>query len=420
MKLCIYEDDMYKNFLPLSWTRPVYFLRCGIRSLSDKIEDSFPDLKPAYLCRDYLKDTVIEETDAPVNEFDDDNYLFINGRAVFGKEIALQIPQDRENVIFCSDDREIGAILTPENVKVVKKNAGSSLDFRKLLPDLSVEPIEAEYVEYPWDLLNKNGQEIKRDFEELLSETGSTVGTTLYQDHHGTFQVVNGKNVSIADSAIIKPGVVLDAENGPILISPGAEILANAVIEGPVFIGENSVIKAGARIYGSTSIGESCKVGGEVSTSIIHSFSNKQHDGFLGNSYLGKWVNLGADTNTSNLKNNYKNVTVTIEGKPVDTGTLFLGTIMGDHSRTGINTMLNTGTSVGFCCNIFGGEFPPKYIPSFSWGGSKGLTEYRFEKAMETAQHVVSRRKKKLSLAFERLSEYIFAATAEERAGYSR
>ena len=200
------------------------------------------------------------------------------------------------------------------------------------------------------------------------------------------------ENVFLADSARIMPGVVIDAESGPVWIDDHVQIMPQAVLEGPLSIGKNSIIKVGAKIYENTTIGPVCKVGGEVEQSIFQSYSNKQHDGFLGHSYLGSWINLGADTNNSDLKNNYSSISVILNKQKIETGKRFLGTIIGDHSKTAINTMINTGSIIGVCCNIFGGDFPPKYIPSFSWGGSAGLQDYHFDKAIEVAQIVMERR----------------------------
>jgi UDP-N-acetylglucosamine diphosphorylase/glucosamine-1-phosphate N-acetyltransferase len=213
----------------------------------------------------------------------------------------------------------------------------------------------------------------------------------------------------------VKPGVVLDAEGGPIYIGKKAKVFPNAVIEGPAFIGDGSMIKIGAKIYENTSIGEVCKVGGEVEGSIIHSYSNKQHDGFLGHAYLGMWVNLGADTNNSDLKNNYGSVRVMINGEEVNSGSMFVGLTMGDHSKAGINTMFNTGTVVGVSSNVFGAGFPPKYIPSFAWGGAEGIETYDIARALEVAQRVMGRRKMQLSGAEEKVLREVFALTARER-----
>ena len=194
-----------------------------------------------------------------------------------------------------------------------------------------------------------------------------------------------------------------------------ATVFPNAVVEGPVFLGEKAQIKSCARIYENVSIGKVSKVGGEVEDSIILPYSNKQHSGFIGHAYLGNWVNLGADTNCSDLKNNYGTVKAYVNGEVVNSGSQFLGVIMGDHSKTAINTMFNTGTTVGFSCNIFGAGFPDKYIPSFSWGGSDAVTTYDIERSIETAKRVMQRRSKDMHESEEKLFRKIFDLTKKER-----
>ena len=227
--------------------------------------------------------------------------------------------------------------------------------------------------------------------------------------------MLNQHNIFIGEGSVIKSGAVIDAEDGPVYIGKNVKVMPNAVIAGPCFIGDNSIIKIGAKIYENTSIGECCKVGGEVEGSIIHSFANKQHDGFLGHSYISQWCNLGAGTNTSDLKNNYSNVKVMLNGKEIDTGSMFVGLIMGDHSKSSINTMFNSGTICGVSSNIFGSGFPSKNIPSFSWGGSESLTEYKLEKAVEVAKEVLKRRNVEFTEVDEKLFNKIFEMTSSQR-----
>jgi UDP-N-acetylglucosamine diphosphorylase/glucosamine-1-phosphate N-acetyltransferase len=191
--------------------------------------------------------------------------------------------------------------------------------------------------------------------------------------------------------------------------------MAGAAIEGPACVGAESRIKMLAKIYGGSTIGPACKVGGEVKDSIIHAYSNKQHDGYLGHSYVGQWCNLGAGTNTSDLKNNYSTVRVAVEGREVDTGSLFAGLFMGDHSMCGINTMFNTGTVVGVGSNVFGGGFPPKDIPAFAWGGAGGLAEHDFEKFCQSAARIMARRRCEFTAAQRTLLEYVFHQTRARR-----
>jgi UDP-N-acetylglucosamine diphosphorylase/glucosamine-1-phosphate N-acetyltransferase len=191
--------------------------------------------------------------------------------------------------------------------------------------------------------------------------------------------------------------------------------MSQSVIQGPAYIGKNSIVKIGAKIYHETTVGEVCKVGGEIENAIFQSYSNKQHDGFLGHAYLGRWVNLGAATNNSDLKNNYAKISVKHNGRVVDTGLQFLGLIMGDHSKTAIGTLFNTGTIVGVSSNIFGAGFQPRAIPSFAWGGSEFIKEYKLEKALEVAEIVMSRRNKKLTDAMKTLFSDVFKFTEHER-----
>ncbi|UCH85357.1 MAG: hypothetical protein JSW50_06620, partial [Candidatus Latescibacterota bacterium] len=210
-------------------------------------------------------------------------------------------------------------------------------------------------------------------------------------------KMVGEDNVVIGEGVVVKPGVVLDASSGPIFINDGASIMANAMVLGPAYIGRSSLVKSGAKILEGTSIGDVCKIGGEVDETIFGDYSNKQHDGFLGHSYIGEWVNIGAGSNNSDLKNNYSAVRMWSAGTARETGRQFLGLIMGDHTKAGIGTLFNSGTVVGFNCNLYGSEMVQKFVPSFSWGHGSEMVEYQLEKAMLTAQVVMERRNIKFS-----------------------
>ena len=245
---------------------------------------------------------------------------------------------------------------------------------------------ELTLIEKPSDIFAYNGDILKSDFYRKTKNFHTT------EFDEGVF--TKGSEIFIEDGAKLNH-CVLNAEDGPIYISSGAEVMEGSLIRGPFFLGEHSSVKMGAKIYGPTSIGKHCKVGGEVNNSIIHDYSNKGHDGFLGNSVIGSWCNLGADTNTSNLKNTYDEVKVWDYSREaiVPTGRQFHGLIMGDHSKAGINTMFNTGTVVGMCANVYGGGFPDKFVPSFSWGSpDKGFVSFRMDKAEEMATAMMKRR----------------------------
>ncbi len=410
--ICIFEDEQCENLLPLTYFRPVYDLRCGILSLRGKILRAYPGSSQVLHCRPYLADLVREQNPGTnVNVVSGGRALFVNGRLIAGRALAKRIPLKGNDVVFLAGESVVAARVSGDRLAALKQAMDAGPLTRAHFASIPHEAVDERLVRYPWDLVAANGAEIVSDFA-MLAGRKSRVRGKVYPGAN----LVSKKDIFIGDGAKVKPGVVLDAENGPIWIGSNALVFPHAMIEGPAFVGDGSAIKAGAKIYENTSIGEVCKVGGEVEASIIHSYSNKQHDGFLGHSYLAMWVNLGADTNNSDLKNNYGNVKVVINGAPVDSGSMFVGLTMGDHSKSGINTMFNTGTVVGVSSNVFGADFPPKSIPSFCWGGAKSLAVYDLEKALEVARRVMARRKRTLSERESTVFRTIFERTREERA----
>ena len=406
--VCIFEDKSYLQLLPLVYLKPVYQLRCGMVSLQEKIVRNYPQSRIRLFCRDYLAPVLSEEINYPVNEcLPGRGCLFINGRLL----LSAPIPVEGDEEIGIKEDAVVYARLSVENSSSISPQTVLASDFINQLKDKGVKivQVEASLINYPWDLIRHNAEQLREDFK-LLAPQPDIKG----QVHKGAF-VLNEKEVYIGQGTKIAPGVVLDAEKGPIYIGRDATVLPHAVIEGPAFVGDKSLIKTGAKIYKGTSIGEVCKVGGEVEESIIHGYSNKQHYGFLGHAYLGTWVNLGAGTTISNLKNNYRNVRVYLEGKWMDTGLMFLGPAIADHAKTGINSMLAAGTVVGVGANIFGGGFLPKFIPSFSWCEEGNMVAYQLEKFIETAGKAMARRNKQLSLTDEDLIREVFELTRMER-----
>ena len=410
--VCLFESPVYSTLLPLVYLRPVYDLRCGILTLREKAGLCYPGIPFSLFCRTYLEEVIKQQnTDLQVNQISGNNCLFINGQVIVDNNFVNQVSLDGEDTVYFSGNILAAVKLSGKNLELIRYK---SPDFFTLLnfKNLPQKNIGVKFINYPWELVNNNGEQIVSDFKLLTSKSnGKNIKGTVYE---GAF-LLNKENIFINEGSKIKPGVVLDAETGPIYIGKNVLVYSNAVIEGPAYIGDNSRIKIGAKIYENTSIGPSCKVGGEVEESIIHSFSNKQHDGFLGHAYLGSWVNLGADTNNSDLKNNYSNVKVIINGEKIDSGSLFAGLIMGDHSKAGINTMFNTGTVAGVSSNIFGAGFPDKYIPSFSWGGSGSMITYNLQKSIETAKRVMKRRNVEMTSADEKLFQKVFELTGQER-----
>lgn len=410
LHICLFEDEFHSRLFPLVYFRPVYNLRCGIFSLREKVQHAYPKAKLLLHCRPYLADVMrLRYPQFSVNWLPNESILFINGRAIVDKKFAKNIPLNGDDVVYCKGNTIVAARVSGETIKNIQKRLNNSLSLSDFA-GIKMQEIDATVIDYPWDLIKHNGEQIRADFA-VAKKTSNGVKMKKYN----AVYLLNSKEIKIGEGAIIKPSVVIDAEDGPVYIGKNVTIMPFSVITGPAYIGNNTIIKAGAKIYHNTSIGPMCKVGGEVEDSIIHSYSNKQHDGFLGHSYLGSWVNLGAGTTTSDLKNNYSTVKVEINGKALDTGMQFVGLIMGDHSKTAINSAINTGTIAGVSSNIFGLGFPPKFIPSFAWGGAELFTTYSLNKALDVARKVMARRKINLSEAEEQLFKAIFDCTNEER-----
>ncbi|MBA3532164.1 MAG: GlmU family protein [Ardenticatenales bacterium] len=397
-QIILFEDQAAARFLPLAWTRPVFDLRCGLWTLCEAIEQSYGQKASALFVRDFLAEAVRERTGLPVNRAPSEGMvLLLNGRLLADAALPEALPAQGTPRRFVNEE---GVLL------------GAWVDGSVLAQGLAaVEALPTEVlswplVAWPWELFQRNGERITSQAQGWpLGQQPDLVGVHL----------LSLSDIFIHPTAQVQPGVVLDATGGPILLEAGALVMANAVMQGPCYVGPKSTIKIGAKIYHGSTFGPHCKVGGEIEETIIHGYSNKQHDGFLGHAYLGEWCNLGADTNNSDLKNNYGSVSIWCEGDWRDTGSMFVGLLMGDHSKTGINSMLNTGTVVGISSNLFGGSLPPRLVPSFSWGGADGLSEYRLDKALETAEKVMARRKVVLSDAERRLLTHIFDSTAAER-----
>lgn len=388
--ILIFEDEFQHNLNPLTYTRPVYDLRCGILTLQKKIEKRFPDKKIILHTRNFLSNFVKRNNPKYlVNELSDSikKLLIINGSLLTDDDILNLILDLSEDEILINDQKIIAGLISSKNLNLLKDNLDKLFSLKKF-DSLNSREILAKTISFPWNLVHNNAEQITKDFELLVNRSEQLINGKIYEGVH----TLEDHNIFVGEGARIKPGAVLDAEEGPIFIDKYATVFPNTVIQGPTFVGENALIKIGAKIYGETSIGPVCKISGEIGESILHSYSNKQHNGFLGHAYLGSWVNIGAGTNNSDLKNNYGNVKVTINDVEIDTGEVMAGLTMGDHAKSGIDTMFNTGTVVGVSANVFGSGFPEKYIPSFSWGGADGLTTFNFDKAIDVAQKVMSRR----------------------------
>ncbi len=408
MQLCIFEDNQVTSLEPLIFTRGVFDLICGSSSLKEKILRVYPGIRYSLYCRDYIVPIIKDKyPGTSINQIEDDDCLFINSRIIADKNLASIIPLKDSDKLYLKDDMVVAARLSGSNLKEFKNHLTHLPDLASF-PSIRKEKVEVRTIKFMWDIIREHNTELISDLD-IIGEYNSSS-----REYNGV-HFINKEKIFIGQNTVIKPGVVLDASNGAIYIGNNSSIYPNSVIIGPVYIGNNSIIKSLAKIYENVTIGDVCKVGGEVEDSIIMSYSNKQHEGFIGHAYLGSWINLGADTNCSDLRNNYGFVKSYVHGELVNTRTQFLGLIMGDHSKSGINTMFNTGTVVGVSCNIYGSGFPDKYLPSFTWGGKDDLQTYDIEKCLDTAKVVMARRKIEFTKKDEILLRKIFDITNKDR-----
>lgn len=413
--LCFFEDQKVVRFYPLALTRPLDQMRMGILTLGEKWEYILNIHHATRTLRPWLRD--IFPSEAPRKGKD---YIWINSRFVPHYRIAEDVQRLEPNegltskgvpiVVRLSGERTVteytrqqdwmqgfdshvmnGGAAYPQHPIEFEGVSWSDTDFGMLL-------------NHPWDLFHHNATQIEADLR-LIRPT-----RTLNHWANKNFFHVNSDDVFVGSGARLDPGIVLDASDGPIYIGEGAHIMAGALIKGPVAICDHSVVRMGAKIYSGTTAGPHCKLGGEVSTAIFQSYSNKAHDGYIGNSLIGEWVNIGADTNNSNLKNNYSSVKVYDweSGELKDSGLQFCGLFMADHSKTAINSMLNSGTVIGVSSSILTNNFPEKFIPSYAWVTDTGTDVFQLDKALETAQIVMARRGIKMSEAYRNMMQYLY------------
>ncbi|WP_027878634.1 GlmU family protein [Mesoflavibacter zeaxanthinifaciens] len=389
MNYILFDGPVRNQLLPFTYTRPVADIRVGILTIREKWEQ-YLKTTTTTVTEDYLSDKY------PMVEMEEN--IMLNASYLPNPElIELIIGLEKNQAIF--KDEDVIAFFTTE--------AEEDIDFDKF------EAIEFDNdilkIEHTWDIFSKNGEAIQQDFDLLTTDRTS-------QPIPSSNNVIAPENIFIEEGAKLE-FTTLNASSGPIYIGKNAEIMEGSIIRGPLALCDNATIKLGAKIYGPTTIGPFSKVGGEVNNSVLFGYSNKGHDGFLGNSVLGEWCNLGADSNNSNLKNNYAEVRLWDYDTErfARTGLQFCGLMMGDHSKCGINTMFNTGTVVGVNANIFGSGFPRNFVPSYSWGGASGFSTYLTKKAFEVAEVAMSRRNIEFTLQDKAILEHVFEITKKYR-----
>jgi UDP-N-acetylglucosamine diphosphorylase/glucosamine-1-phosphate N-acetyltransferase len=389
MNYILFDGSVRNQLLPFTFTRPVADIRVGILTIREKWE-LLLGATTTTVTEDYLTDKY------PMVELDKN--ILINASFIPSENLVNLVKELTENQALFLDEEPI-AFFTSEEQEV-------DFDTYEIIQYSHKDLLR---IENTWDIFSKNDEAIKRDFDLI------TQGRTSQPIPEKTV-AFNKEAIFIEEGAKL-PLCSLNASEGPIYIGKNAEVMEGSMIRGPFALCEGATIKMASKIYSGTTVGPYSKVGGEVNNSVIFGYSNKGHDGFLGNSVIGEWCNLGADTNNSNLKNNYAEVRLwSYETENfARTGLQFCGLMMGDHSKCGINTMFNTGTVVGVSANIFGSGFPRNFIPSFSWGGSGGMTTFKTDKAFEVAKVVMSRRNIEFTETDAKILEYVFEESAKWR-----
>ncbi len=389
MNYILFDGEYRDNLLPLTYTKPVADLRIGILTIREKWEKYLGSTTTS-VTEDYLANKF------PMVEMEEN--VMINA-SVLPNEALVELIKDIKANEAVFKNGELIAFYTKEEEEVDFESY-KHLEF------------EGEFIQikHSWDLFSHNGEALEADFDLITKDRVSA-------PIPDTVHCMNKERIFLEEDVDIEIGV-LNAKKGAIYIGKHAEIQEGAMIRGPFAMGEHSVVKMGTKVYGPTTLGPKSKIGGEVNNAILSGYCSKGHDGYLGNAVIGEWCNIGADSNNSNLKNNYANVKIWEYSAErfVDTGLQFCGLIMGDHSKCGINTMFNTGTVIGVSANIYGSNFPRNFIPSFSWGGAAGLKTYTLSKAFETADLVINRKHEDFTEEDKNIMQHIFEISSKYRA----
>lgn len=390
MNYILFDGPTRNSLLPFTFTKPVSEIRVGVMTIKEKWEKLLGSTL-TYLTEEYL------EAKYPMVEFDEN--VYIDASVMPTKELATEISFIAENQMLMRNDDMI-AFFASKNQEEVDFESYEVIEFKE----------ELFKIETKSDIFSHNYQAINDDFQ-LLTENRSSV------DLSDTNTIIGpAENVFLEAGAAVEC-VVINATEGPVYIGEDAVVMEGSLLRGPIAIGEKAVVKMGAKIYSGTTIGPNCTVGGEIKNVVFFGNSNKGHDGYLGNSVVGEWCNFGADTNVSNMKNNHSEVSVWdyAEDGFMSSGLKFCGLFLGDYSKLGINTMINTGTVIGVSSNVFGSGFPDKFIPSFSWGGKESLVEYKIDKALNDAKKMRALKKKTFEDKDQKILEAIFEETKTYR-----
>jgi len=389
MNIILFDDPVIKQqLLPLTFIRPVAEIRVGIMTIAEKW-NRMNGTMPGFLVDDYLKPKYEPN---PI-----EGGIFINGAVCPTEHFYHRVASLKPGEVLGKDQ----IILATLNKEDLITGSMSITD---------VYDAELTIIEHTWDIFAENGDQIRKDFGAITKDRVSE----KIADPHTI--VYSPENVFVEEGVEFKAAII-NAEEGPIYIGKNARIMEGAIMRGPISVGEGTHINMNAKVRSNTTLGPYCRAGGEINNVVMFAYSNKGHEGFLGNAVIGEWCNIGADTNNSNLKNTFAEVKMWDYSKQgfVKTGKQFCGLIMGDHTKCGINTMFNTGTVVGIGANVFGAGFPRNFIPSFSWGGAGGLTTFRLDQFFEIADKMMDRRNTHLSEQEREILSYIFELSSSNR-----
>ncbi len=390
----VFEDENYNKFYPISISRPTYNILSGSKTNLERISHHFSNFHIFTICRQYLSLSIIE------GEFN--RVILVNGSAVFrlsDLEFINELKKNDNQTAYIKDGKLIAAVLRSKEIREFKDICQSEI----IEGSKRVEEVDIMTFSYIWDPIIENPKLIEQDFDEYFKDKNNKIANAF----------VYGKENVVSDDVSDDFGSIIDARDGPVIIGKGVEIKPFTYLKGPAFIGDGCKL-VGGKITGGCSIGSGCRIGGEVENTIIIGNTNKYHEGFIGHSYIGEWVNLGALTTNSDLKNNYSEISVKQNGKVIKTGNIKIGCFIGDHTKTGIGTLLNTGINIGFSCNLFGGGLiMEKEIPSFAWGNDSLRRSFPLNDAIETAKIVLKRR----GFLFDghQLFEHIFNESKKQR-----
>lgn len=389
----LFEDELACHLQPLTLTRPVHDLRLGLLTIREQWERALGVRRALGLLRPHLRGLFSTPRQAPAG-----GGLWINARYLPTPPVAAAVAALESGSLRCGDDLVAARAGPTEAAAWLAAGRPSP---RGRARELAAEPAR---LIHPWDISRLAAQAIAADAVAIGWPAGRRPGC------HPTAVVDQPERLFMHGSAVVEPGAILLAEEGPIILAAGARVMAGALLRGPVAVGQDATVRMGARIYGGTVIGPHSKVGGEVAASVFHSYSNKAHEGYVGNSVFGQWVNLGAGTTASNLKMTYGTVKMLDwpTGVEIDTGEQFVGAILGDHCKTGINTMLNTGTVAGVSSIVVGAGFPARAIQSFKWVQPGAVTDYRLDKALLDMERMMARRGVPLTPAYRRMMTAIY------------